>query len=41
MLKERIMQFILISIITLLILALSSCATAHQQCAAFASAEIK
>jgi len=37
--KEKILQLIFISIITLLVLSLSSCATTHQQCSAYALLE--
>ena len=39
MIKERILQLICISIITLLVLTLTSCATTHQQCSAYALLE--
>jgi hypothetical protein len=39
--KERILQLICIAIITLLVLILSSCATTHQQCSAYALLETK
>jgi hypothetical protein len=39
--KERILQLILIAIITLFVLTLTSCATAHQQCSAYALNETK
>jgi len=39
--REKVYELILIAIITLFVLSLSSCATYHQQCAAYASVEIK
>ena len=39
--KERIFELLLITLVTLLVLTLSSCAISQQNCAAYASLEME